>query len=202
MRMDRMTSRLQGALADAQSLAAGRDHATLEPVHLLAVLLEPGPGTLLPLLVQAGGRSEAIADGVSAALDRVATLSTPTGDIQASRDFTRAMTLASGMSQKAGDRFLSSEQVLLALARDRAVQQVLVGAGVGPAQLERAVAAARDGETVDDANAEEHRQALGRYSIDLTERPNRASSIPSSAGTTKSGAPFRCCNAAPRTTPC
>ena len=170
MRMERMTSRLQGALADARSLAAGRDHAALEPVHLLAVLVETGPATLLPLLVQAGGQSDKIADGVAAALDRVATLRAPTGDIQPSREFVQAMTLADGLSQKAGDQFLSSEQVLRALARDRALQRMLNDAGVDPARLDRAVQAARGGETVDDANAEENRQALAKYTIDLTER--------------------------------
>ena len=170
MRMDRMTSRLQGALADAQSLAAGRDHASLEPVHLLAVLIEPGPGSLLPLLLQAGGQSAKIADGVAAALDRVATVSTPTGDIQPSREFARAMTLADGLSQKAGDQYLSSEQVLRALARDRAVQRILGESGVDAGQLDRAIDAARGGETVDDANAEDNRQALSKYTIDLTER--------------------------------
>ena len=170
MRMDRMTSRLQGALADAQSLAAGRVHASLEPVHLLAVLIEPGPGSLLPLLLQAGGQSAKIADGVAAALDRVATVSTPTGDIQPSREFARAMTLADGLSQKAGDQYLSSEQVLRALARDRTVQRILGESGVDAAQLDGAIEAARGGETVDDANAEDNRQALSRYTIDLTER--------------------------------
>ncbi len=170
MRMDRMTSRLQGALADAQSLAAGRDHASLEPAHLLAVLIEPGPGSLLPLLLQAGGQSAKIADAVAEALDRVAAVSTPTGDIQPSREFARAMTLADGLSQKAGDQYLSSEQVLRALARDRAVQRILGESGVDAAQLDRAIDAARGGETVDDANAEDNRQALSKYTIDLTER--------------------------------
>ena len=170
MRMDRMTSRLQGALADAQSLAAGRDHASLEPIHLLTVLVEPGPGTLRPLLVQAGGQSEKIADGVAAALDRVAKVSTPTGDIRPSREFARAMTLADGLCQKAGDRYLSSEQVLRALARDRAIRRVLGDAGVDAAQLDQAIEAVRGGETVDDASAEDNRQALARYTVDLTER--------------------------------
>ena len=170
MRMERMTSRLQGALADARSLAAGRDHASLEAVHLLAVLIEPGPGSLLPLLVQAGGQNGKIADGVAAALDRVATVRTPTGDLQPSREFVRAMTLADGFSQKAGDQYLSSEQVLRALARDRAVQRLLGDAGVDAVQLDRAIEAARGGESVDDANAEDNRQALARYTIDLTER--------------------------------
>ena len=170
MRMDRMTSRLQGALADAQSLAAGRDHASLEPAHLLAVLIEPGPGSLLPLLLQAGGQSAKIADAVAEALDRVAAVSTPTGDIQPSREFARAMTLADGLSQKAGDQYLSSEQVLRALARDRAVQRILGESGVDAGQLDRAIDAARGGETIDDANAEDNRQALSKYTIDLTER--------------------------------
>ena len=170
MRMDRMTSRLQGALADAQSLAAGRDHASLEPVHLLGVLIEPGPGSLLPLLTQAGGHSEKIADGVAAALDRVATVNTPTGDIQPSREFARVLTLADGLSQKAGDAYLSSEQVLRALARNRSVQRILGDAGVDAARLDQAIEAARGGETVGDANAEDNRQALARYTIDLTER--------------------------------
>ncbi len=173
MRMDRMTSRLQGALADAQSLAAGRDHASLEPIHLLAVLIEPGPGTLLPLLVRAGGRADQIADGVATALDRLATLKTPTGDIQPSREFVRTMTLADGLAQKAGDVYLSSEQVLRALARDATVRRVFAGAGVDPAHLDQAIETARGGDKVSDANAEENRQALAKYTIDLTERAER-----------------------------
>ena len=170
MRMERMTSRLQGALADARSLAAGRDHAALEPVHLLATLLEPGPATLMPLLVQAGGQAGKIADGMDAALGRVATLKTPTGDLQPSQALVRVLTLADGLSQKAGDQYLSSEQVLRALAKDAAVQRVLGDAGVDLGRLEDVVEAARGGETVQDADAEEHRQALAKYCIDLTER--------------------------------
>ena len=173
MRMDRMTSRLQGALADARSLAAGRDHASLEPVHLLAVLIEPGPGTLLPVLVQAGGRADKVADGVAGALDRVATLKSPTGDMDPSRELARVLTLADSLAQKAGDDYLSSEQVLRALARDASVKRIFAEAGVNPAQLDQAIDRARGGETVNDANAEEHREALAKYTIDLTERAER-----------------------------
>ena len=170
MRMERMTSRLQGALADARSLAAGRDHAALEPVHLLAALLEPGPATLMPLLVQAGGQAGKIADGVAAALDGVATLKRPTGDLQPSQALIRALTLADGLGQKAGDQYLSSEQVLRALAKDAAVKRVLGDAGVDFGQLEGAIEAVRGGATVQNADAEEHREALSKYCIDLTER--------------------------------
>ncbi len=170
MRMERMTSRLQGALADARSLAAGRDHAALEPVHLLAALLEPGPATLMPLLVQAGGQAGKIADGVAAALDGVATLKRPKGDLQPSQALVRALTLADGLGQKAGDQYLSSEQVLRALAKDAAVKRVLGDAGVDFGQLEGAIEAVRGGATVQNADAEEHREALSKYCIDLTER--------------------------------
>ena len=170
MRMERMTSRLQGALADAHSLAAGRDHAALEPIHLLAALLEPGPATLMPLLVQAGGQAGKVADGVAAALDRVATLKTPTGDLQPSQALVRTLTLADGLAQKAGDQYLSSEQALRALAKDAAVKRVLRDAGVDFGQLEGAIEAVRGGETVQGADAEEQRQALSKYCIDLTEQ--------------------------------
>ena len=170
MRMERMTSRLQGALADARSLAAGRDHAALEPIHLLAALLEPGPATLMPLLVQAGGQAGRVADGVAAALDRVAALKNPTGDLQPSQALVRVLTLADGLAQKAGDQYLSSEQVLRALAKDAAVKRVLGDAGVDFGQLEGAVEAVRGGETVQGADAEEQREALSKYCIDLTER--------------------------------
>ena len=170
MRMERMTNRLQGALADARSLAAGRDHAALEPIHLLAALLEPGPATLMPLLVQAGGQAGKIADGVAAALDRVATLKTPTGDLQPSQALVRALTLADGLAQKAGDQYLSSEQVLRALSKDAAVKRVLAEAGVDFGRLEGAVEAVRGGEAVQGADAEEQREALSKYCIDLTEQ--------------------------------
>ena len=170
MRIERMTSRLQGALADARSLAAGRDHAALEPIHLLAALLEPGPATLMPLLVQAGGQAGRVADGVAAALDRVAALKNPTGDLQPSQALVRVLTLADGLAQKAGDQYLSSEQVLRALAKDAAVKRVLGDAGVDFGQLEGAVEAVRGGETVQGADAEEQREALSKYCIDLTER--------------------------------
>ncbi len=173
MRMDRLTTRLQGALADAQSLASGKDHASVEPIHLLAVLLEPGPTTLLPLLVQAGGQAGKIADGVAAALDQVAVLKSPTGDIQPSRALMRTMTLADGMAQKAGDQYLSSEQALRALAKDSVVRRVFVGSGVDLKRLDAAIEAARGGEKVQDAAAEERREALAKYTIDLTEQAER-----------------------------
>ena len=167
--MDRMTTRLQSALADAQSLAAGRDHSSIEPLHLLAVLVEPGPGTLLPLLVQAGGQSDKLAEGLALALDQLATLTNPTGDIQPSQAFARVLTLADGFSQKGGDQYLSCEVVLRALVTDPLVSRTLTEAGVDSTLLDKAIETSRAGETVSDPNAEEHREALNKYTIDLTE---------------------------------
>ncbi len=167
--MDRMTTRLQSALADAQSLAAGRDHSSIEPLHLLAVLVEPGPGTLLPLLVQAGGQSDKLAEGLALALDQLATLTNPTGDIQPSQAFARVLTLADGFSQKGGDQYLSCEVALRALVTDPLVGRTLTEAGVDSTLLDKAIETSRAGETVSDPNAEEHREALNKYTIDLTE---------------------------------
>ena len=143
-------------------------------MHLLAALLEPGPATLMPLLVQAGGQAGKVADGVAEALDRLPSLKTPTGDIQPSQALVRTLTLADGAARKAGDQYLSSEQVL------RWVGQGFLraaGAGAPLASISanwtkpstRCAAARPCGAP----GAEEQRQALAKYCIDLTERAER-----------------------------
>ncbi len=170
MSTERMTHRLQAAFADATALAAGRDHSVLEPAHLLQILIQPGPGSLLPLLIQAGGDAGKIDACLNAALDRVARVAEPTGDIPPSRDLVRAMNLAAGIAQKAGDQFLSSEQMLRALAATGPLKAALAEAGVVLERLDAAVEAMRQGDAVQDADDEAHREALTRYCIDLTER--------------------------------
>ncbi len=170
MRPDKMTSRLQNMLANAQSLALGRDHASLDTVHLLAVLAEPGPGSVMPLLTQAGGRAAQISDGINQRLDAVATLSSPTGEIAPTQQLMRTLGLADSFAQKAGDSFVSSEQVLRAMMQDASVSAMLKEAGIDVTALEKAVGTARGGENVNDPNAEEHREALSKYTIDLTEQ--------------------------------
>ncbi len=170
MRLDKMTSRLQNALADAQSLALGRDNTAVETMHLLAVLMEQRESGVMALLSRAGGREGELRSRVEEALDRLPTLKSPTGEIGIGPGFMKVLNLADGLAQKAGDSFLSTEQVLLAMFGDSAVAATLSEGGVTQQALEQVINVARDGETVSDPNAEEHREALEKYTVDLTAR--------------------------------
>jgi len=170
MRLERMTNALQNALSDAQSLAAGKDHAAIEPLHLLAVMLEPGPANVLKLLAAAGAEANLARAPVQAQVDALPKLGNPTGQINVSPGLSRAMTLADGRASKQGDKFVSVETMLLALARDEVVARVLRQLGVTDAALESAVESLRGGQKVADQNVEEGREALEKYTLDLTER--------------------------------
>ncbi|MEZ5597766.1 MAG: ATP-dependent chaperone ClpB [Pseudomonadales bacterium] len=170
MRLERMTNALRNALADAQSLAAGKDHAAIEPMHVLAVLLEPGPSSIQKLLARAGADTSLARERVMAQVDALPKLGNPTGEINISPALARALTLADGRAGKQGDKYVSVETVLLGLARDENVARLLRQLGVTDAALEAAVQALRGGEKVSDENAEEGREALEKYTQDLTER--------------------------------
>jgi len=170
MRLDKMTSRLQSALGDAQSLAMGRDHVSVEPIHLVSVFVEQGETPVLPLLARAGARGDGLRSRVSEELDRLATLKRPTGEINLSAGLVKVLNLADRLAQKAGDSFLSTEFVLLTLLEDPVVGRVFSDNGVDKQSLQRVIRETRGGETVSDPNVEEHREALDRYTIDLTER--------------------------------
>jgi ATP-dependent Clp protease ATP-binding subunit ClpB len=170
MRPDKMTSRLQEAIGDAQSLAIGRDHTSLEPLHLLTVMLEQQPGGIAALLTSAGADMGSLKGAVEGALDGLATLSAPTGEIAPSAEFVRVFNLADRGAQKAGDSYLSSEQVLLAMLEDERVGRLLRASGVNIESLQEAIRMSRDGDTVDDPNAEDSREALAKYTVDLTEQ--------------------------------
>jgi ATP-dependent Clp protease ATP-binding subunit ClpB len=170
MRPDKMTSRLQEAIGDAQSLAIGRDHTALEPLHLFAVMLEQKPGGIAALLGSAGADMANLKGAVEDGLDALATLSSPTGEIAPSNDFVRVFNLADRGAQKAGDSYLSTEQVLLAMLEDDRVGRMLRASGVNVESLQEAIRMSRDGDTVDDPNAEDTREALAKYTVDLTER--------------------------------
>ena len=169
MRFDRMTSRLQQALADAQSMALGRDHAAVEAVHLFAVLADQAGGTQA-MLTRAGLKQAECQARLEQALGRLATLKHPTGEISVAPSLAKVLNLADRQAQKDGDAYLASEQVLLALGSDPIVAEVLRHAGVDQQKLAEIVRMARDGETVNDANAEERREALEKYTVDLTAR--------------------------------
>lgn len=171
MRPDKFTTKLQEALADAQSMAIGKDHNMIEPVHLLAALLEQRGGAVRPLLKQAGADLPTLARKVGEALDRLPVVSNPDGDIRMSQDMARLFNLTDKLAQQRGDQFVASELIVLAMANDKGeAGKALQGAGVTSESLAKAINEVRGDEAVMDANAEENRQALDKYCIDLTER--------------------------------
>ena len=169
MRNDRITTRLQTALGQAQSLAVGRDHATVEPLHLLLALLEDGGSATL--LGVAGVDAQALAADVGRRIDDLPRIGRPTGEVTVSAELAKILNLADREAQRRGDEFLSSEVVLAALGADAgSAGDALRAAGFDAARFTAAVDAARGGESVRDANAEENREALDRYTVDLTAR--------------------------------
>ena len=160
MRMDKLTNPLQNVLADAQSLAVGRDQQFIEPIHILKALLDQSGGSASPLLQKV----------VSAALSQLPTVSGGSGDVHLSQDSSRLLNRADKLAQKRNDSYLSSELVLLALADDSSpVAKLIAKSGASRASLEQAVEEVRGGEGVNSAEAEASRQALEKYTIDLTE---------------------------------
>ncbi|MEM6707689.1 MAG: AAA family ATPase, partial [Pseudomonadota bacterium] len=169
MRMDKLTNRLQGALADSQSMALGRDHAALEPLHVFATLNEEAQSSLNSVLAQAGTRLTEVPVATAQALDALPKLGAPTGEVAVSSALARVLNLADRAAQQAGDKYIASEHLIVPLAADPVIAQLLQRCGTQLDQLERLVAALANA-PVDDAAAEDHREALSKYTIDLTER--------------------------------
>jgi ATP-dependent Clp protease ATP-binding subunit ClpB len=171
MRMDKLTSKLQQALADAQSLAVGKDHNHIEPVHLLTALIDQKGGSLRPLLQQTGFDIAALRKGLDKLLDELPVIANSDGQINISPDMNRLFNLADRIAQKANDQFLSSETILLAAMQDKgALGKLLNSFGVSQSALENAVKNLRGGSTVNNPEAEESRQALQKYTVDVTEK--------------------------------
>src|SRR5512142_2196402 len=175
MRMDKLTSRFQQALADAQSLAVGRDHNMLEPTHLMAALLDQQGGSTTPLLAQAGVNVAALRTRVGQALDKLPSVKGQEGHINVSNDLTRLLNLTDKLAQQRGDAFIASELFVLAALDDKGeLGQALKSAGANKANLEAAIEKVRGGEKVQSESAEDQRQALEKYTIDLTERAEKS----------------------------
>src|SRR5690606_10489869 len=171
MRIDRFTNQLQHALSDAQSLAVGRDHNYMEPVHLLSALLEQQNGSARPLLSQAGADIGRLRQAIAEALDRLPQVQGTGGDIHMSSELGRLLNLADKQAQQNKDAYISSEVVLQAfLQADNPATRLLKDAGASKASLDAAIGQLRGGERVADADAEGQRQALDKYTIDLTAR--------------------------------
>jgi len=171
MRIDKFTSKFQQALSDAQSLAVGRDHSLIEPAHLLLALIDQQGGNSLPVLRQAGVNVPVLKQKLSEALDQLPKVSGQDGQISVGNELSRLLNQTDKLAQQHQDQFIASEWFLLAVAGDSGpAGRALKAAGTDKAKLEQAILALRGGETVTDANAEENRQALEKYCIDLTER--------------------------------
>ncbi|MFZ4498941.1 MAG: ATP-dependent chaperone ClpB [Burkholderiales bacterium] len=171
MRFDKLTTRLQQALAEAQSRALGADNPYIEAVHLLGALLDEPEGGIGGLIARAGGNVAALRQSLSAAQHRLPKVEGSSGQIQVSRDLTALLNVADKESQKRGDAFIASELVLLAMVADKGeTGRTLRESGLSKAALESAITAVRGSETVGSADAEQQREALMKYCLDLTER--------------------------------
>jgi ATP-dependent Clp protease ATP-binding subunit ClpB len=171
MRMDKLTSRFQQALADAQSLAVGRDHNVIEPVHLLVALLDQQGGGTRPLLAQAGVNVPVLRERLGETLEKLPKVSGQAGSVNVGNDLSRLLNVTDKFAQQRGDAFIASELFVLAALDDGGeTGRALKAAGANKQKLEAAIDAMRGGEKVQSENAEEQRQALEKYTIDLTAR--------------------------------
>src|SRR6476661_6833698 len=170
MRQDKLTSRFQQALADAQSLALGRDHQVLEPVHVMLSLLDGSGSTVRPLLMKAGADVNKLRAGLLSTLDGLPKVEGTPGEIHISNDLNRVLNVTDKLAQQRGDQFISSELFVLAAFEDRTLTRLFKESGVVRGAIEKAIDEVRGGEKVADPNAEESRQALEKYTIDLTAR--------------------------------
>lgn len=172
MQMDRLTTKFQTALAEAQSRAVGRDHQFIEPEHVLIAMLDQEGGGMRQLLQQAGVNVNYLRSRLGEALDRMPQVEGTAGDVQLSKDLGRLLNVTDKLAQKRKDAYISSELFVLALVEDQRANagEILRRAGAESSAIERAIEAVRGGENVSDPNAEDQRQALDKYTIDLTER--------------------------------
>ncbi len=171
MRMDKLTSKFQMALADAQSLAVGRDHQFIEPLHLMIAMLDQEGGTVRHLLSQAEVDVNALRSQLGEALDQLPSVEGAAGEVHISNDLGRLLNITDKLAQQRNDQYISSELFVLAALEDKGtLGNLLRQAGASKGAIEKAIEELRGGQSIDDPNAEEQRQALEKYTIDLTER--------------------------------
>lgn len=168
MRFEKFTNRLQQALSDAQSLATGRDHTSIDALHILSVLMDEPSN--LSLLQQSGARLPEIKQKLEQALKDAPTISNPTGDVNLNPDAVKVLNLADRHAQKAGDEFLSTDWVLLALTETGSTKSLLQSTGVTTEALRKVIESIRGNDKVMSNNHEDQRDSLNKYTIDLTER--------------------------------
>ena len=171
MRMDKLTSKLQTALSDAQSLAVGKDHNYIEPAHLVSVLVDQKGGSIRPLLMQTGFDIPALCNGLQKLINELPVVQDHGGDVMMSPDLAKLLNMADKISQKSGDQYISSEYVFLAAMDDKgALGKLLQSFTVTKQALENAIKNLRGGASVDNPEAEENYQALEKYTVDVTQK--------------------------------
>ncbi|EJL81836.1 ATP-dependent chaperone ClpB [Pantoea sp. GM01] len=171
MRLDRLTNKFQLALADAQSLALGHDNQFIEPLHMMSALLNQEGGSVRPLLSAAGADVAGLRTSIEEAINRLPQVEGTDGDVQPSADLIRVLNLCDKLAQKRGDNFISSELFVLAALDSRgSLADLLKSVGATSEKLSQAIDQLRGGDNVNDQGAEDQRQALKKYTIDLTER--------------------------------
>ena len=172
MRMDKLTSKFQQALQDAQSLALGREHQFIEPAHLLIAFLDQQGGGVRHLLTQASVDVNGLRSALGKSIDRLARVSGAGGEMHISRDLTKLLNNTDKLAQDKNDQYISSELFVIAALQNKSgeLAKLLTEFGADLKRVEEVVESVRGGQTVNDPNAEEHRQALEKYTIDLTER--------------------------------
>ena len=170
MKQEKFTQRALTALSDAHSLALRLDHTQVECAHLLSALLDAVDKAVSELVKASGGDAQKLHGSLRRCLEGFGKVSTPTGEVGITQDLSRVLGCAEVDAQKAGDKFIAVDRLLLALAQNRAISKLLREAGVSAQRLEQTVQLQRNGDTVQDSNAEELQQALAKYTLDLTAR--------------------------------
>ncbi len=171
MNIEKFTTKFQQALSEAQSLALGKDNQFIEPVHLLTALLNQQDGSIAPILTTSGVNVALLRNELNAELNKLPQVSGNGGDVQISRQLLNLLNLCDKLAQQKQDKFISSELFLLAALEERgALNDILKKCGAKKEQILQAIQHIRGGQSVNDQNAEESRQALEKYTIDLTAR--------------------------------
>ncbi|TSA16474.1 MAG: type VI secretion system ATPase TssH, partial [Betaproteobacteria bacterium] len=171
MRLDKLTTKFQQALADAQSLAVGNDNSYIEPVHVLSALIAQEDGGTASLFARAGVNLARLRDALKGAIARLPKVEGQGGEVSISRELNNLFNLTDKEAQKRGDQFIASEMFVLALAEDKGeAGRLLKEAGGSKKALEQAVTALRGSENVSSPEAEGSREALKKFTMDLTER--------------------------------
>ena len=171
MRMEKLTNQFQAALSDAQSLALGKDHTMIEPLHLMSVLLEQQNGTVAALFIKIGANPQKIQADINAAINRLAIVEGNGGEVHVSNDLGRLLNITDKYAQKRGDQYISTELFALAALEDKGeLGRILKKHNVNKSALEKAIDEVRGGENVKEQSAEGQRQALEKYTDDITEK--------------------------------